>query len=97
MHEPAVDVVRESFVRFSEAERDFRVTEAVLLGRPISREWIAATTALVFGKLLDYLAAGRAYQHVDALFIEEAFFGPERKIASNDGEPPPDDRPRLCC
>lgn len=44
----------------SEAERDFRVSEAELLARPFDQDTIAAQTAAVFGKLHAYLAAFRA-------------------------------------
>jgi len=79
MHESEVE---ESNRELSEAERDFRVAEAELFGRPLDRDSIAATTALVFGKLLDYLAAGRAYQHAETSFIEEAILDEARKGAA---------------
>lgn len=78
MHESEVE---ESNRELSEAERDFCVAEAELFGRPLDRGSIAATTALVFGKLLDYLAAGRAYQHAETSFIEEAIPDKERGTA----------------
>jgi len=78
MHELSVDDVRESFARLSEAERDFRVAETELLGRMLNRNLIATTTAVVFGNLLDYLAAGRAYHRADVLFMQQAFPGQER-------------------
>lgn len=85
MHEPdvsAVKDIREKFREFSEAERDFLVTEAELLARPLNRDSIAATTALVFGKLLAYLGAEKAFHHANASFMQQAFVGQERKGAA---------------
>jgi len=82
MHELSVDDVEECFRELSEAERDFRVAETELLGHLLERDSIATTTAVVFGKLLAYLTAGRAYDHADALFIEQVFLGEEREGAA---------------
>jgi len=78
MHESEVE---ESNRKLSETKRDFNIAKAELFGRPFDRESIATTTAVVFGKLLDYLAAERAYQHAETSFIEEVIPDKERGTA----------------
>jgi hypothetical protein len=66
----------------SEAERDFRVSEAELFARPFDRDTIAAQTAAVFAKLHAYIAAFRAYHHTDARYMQQSFLGPASEEAA---------------
>ena len=76
------DDVRESFRAYSEAERDFRVSEAELLARPFDQDKVAAQTAAVFGKLHAYIAAFRAYHHADARYMQHTLMGPTSEEAA---------------
>jgi len=61
---------------YSEAKRDFRISEAELFARPFDRDTIAAQTAAVFAKLHAYLAAFRAYHRTDVRYMQQSFLGP---------------------
>ena len=61
------------------AEGEFCLSESELYLRPIAWGSIAASTAVVFGKLLAWLAAGREYKHADVRQTSKLFLGPEPK------------------